>query len=123
MITEIRESRTSLLHKYEHHPRRHRRHHTLDNSTLDKFNFICVPLNLNKVNNSINLVFKTIIANRIEMILHHLNRVFLLNLQMNYHLLRVVFVLNLMKIKRKIQFHLKNIQFIVLNFKFLFIEV
>jgi hypothetical protein len=48
MITETRQSRTSLLHCYESHPRR--RHHTLDNTTLDKFNFICVPLHLDKVN-------------------------------------------------------------------------
>jgi hypothetical protein len=49
MITETRQSRTSLLRSYERHSRR-RRHHTLDNATLDKFNFICVPLHLDKVN-------------------------------------------------------------------------
>ncbi len=51
MITEIRQSRTRLLEYYERRPRRrHRRHHTLDNATLDKFNFICVPLRLDEVN-------------------------------------------------------------------------
>ncbi|CAF0930228.1 unnamed protein product [Adineta steineri] len=46
MITETRQSRTRLL-QYEYHHRHHRRrHHTLDSNsnTLDKFNFICVPL-------------------------------------------------------------------------------
>lgn len=48
MITETRYSRTHLLHSYERRlPRR--RHHTLDNATLDQFNFICVPLNLDEV--------------------------------------------------------------------------
>jgi hypothetical protein len=50
MITEIRQSRTRLLEYYERRPRRRRRHHTLDNATLDKFNFICVPLRLDEVN-------------------------------------------------------------------------
>ncbi len=50
MIIETRQSRTRLLH-YEHHRRpRRRRHHTLDNATLDQFNFICVPLHRDKVN-------------------------------------------------------------------------
>jgi hypothetical protein len=50
MITETRQSRTRLLH-YEHHRRpRHRRHHTLDNATLDQFNFICIPLRRDEVN-------------------------------------------------------------------------
>jgi hypothetical protein len=48
MITETRHSRTRLLH-YEHH-RHRRRHHTLDNVILDKFNFVCVPLHPDKVN-------------------------------------------------------------------------
>ncbi len=48
MITEIRESRTRLLHYSER--LQHRRHHTLDNATLDKFNFICVPLHIDEVN-------------------------------------------------------------------------
>jgi hypothetical protein len=48
MITETRESRARLLHTYERHSRR--RHHTLDNATLDQFNFICVPLHLDEVN-------------------------------------------------------------------------
>jgi hypothetical protein len=53
MITETRQSRTRHLH-YEqhrrHHHHQHRRHHTLDNATLDKFNFICVPLHRDEVN-------------------------------------------------------------------------
>ncbi len=57
MITETRQSRTRLL-QYEHHKRHHhhhrprprRRYHTLDNATLDKFNFICVPLHPDEVN-------------------------------------------------------------------------
>ncbi len=48
MITETRQSRTHFLHTYERYPRR--RHHTLDNATLDKFNFICVPLHSDEVN-------------------------------------------------------------------------
>ncbi len=48
MITETRESRTRLLH-YEHHRRPRRRYHTLDNATLDKFNFICIPLHRDEV--------------------------------------------------------------------------
>ncbi|CAF3742483.1 unnamed protein product [Rotaria magnacalcarata] len=36
------QSHTRLLHSIEHPPRR--RYHTLDNATLDQFNFICVPL-------------------------------------------------------------------------------
>lgn len=48
MITETRQSRTRLLHYEYRRPRR--RHHTLDNATLDKFNFICVPLHPNEVN-------------------------------------------------------------------------
>ena len=47
MITETRQSRTRLLQYYERRTRR--RHHTLDNATLDKFNFICVPLRLDGV--------------------------------------------------------------------------
>lgn len=47
MITETRQSRTRLLQYYERRPRR--RHHTLDNATLDKFNFVCVPLHHNEV--------------------------------------------------------------------------
>jgi hypothetical protein len=43
----ITESHTRLLHHSERHI--HRRHHTLDNSTLDQFNFICVPLHIDKV--------------------------------------------------------------------------
>ncbi|UJR13849.1 hypothetical protein I4U23_000859 [Adineta vaga] len=46
MITETRQSRTRLLQYYERRSRR--RHHTLDNATLDKFNFICVPLRLDE---------------------------------------------------------------------------
>jgi len=49
MITETRHSRKHLLH-YEHHRRHRRRHHTLDNTTLDKYNFICVPLHPDEVN-------------------------------------------------------------------------
>ncbi len=48
MITETRQNRTHRLHTYERHS--HRRYHTLDNATLDKFNFICVPLHPNEVN-------------------------------------------------------------------------
>ena len=48
MITETRQSRTRLL-QYEYHRRQRRRHHTLDNTTLDKFNFVCVPLNPDEV--------------------------------------------------------------------------
>lgn len=47
MLTETRQSRTSLSYyeqKYRHSRRRRRRHHTLDYSTLDKFNFVCIPL-------------------------------------------------------------------------------
>jgi len=47
MLAENRESRTRFLHTYERHTRR--RHHTLDNATLDKFNFICVPLHIEEV--------------------------------------------------------------------------
>ncbi|CAF2596946.1 unnamed protein product [Rotaria sp. Silwood2] len=46
MIVATRESHSRLLHFSEHRPRR--RHHTLDNATLDQFNFICVPLNLDE---------------------------------------------------------------------------
>ncbi|CAF4501434.1 unnamed protein product [Rotaria sp. Silwood1] len=46
MIIETRESHSRLLHICERRPRR--RHHTLDNATLDQFNFICVPLNLDE---------------------------------------------------------------------------
>lgn len=59
MITETRQSRTRLLH-YEHrhhHHRPRRRHHTLDNATLDKFNFICVPLHPDEVNFYIFFLF------------------------------------------------------------------
>ena len=50
MITETRCSRTRLLYYEQHRPdRRRRRHHTLDNATLDKFNFICVPLHRDEV--------------------------------------------------------------------------
>jgi hypothetical protein len=49
MITETRQSRSHLLHYSEHHHSR-RRHHTLDNATLDKFNFVCIPLHINEVN-------------------------------------------------------------------------
>ncbi|CAF1181784.1 unnamed protein product [Adineta steineri] len=50
MITETRQSRTRLLQYYEcrTRPPRRRRHHTLDNATLDKFNFICIPLHLDE---------------------------------------------------------------------------
>ncbi|CAF4558573.1 unnamed protein product [Rotaria socialis] len=48
MITETRQSRTRLIHYEYHHKRNRRRHHTLDNATLDKFNFVCVPLNLDE---------------------------------------------------------------------------
>ena len=37
-----------LVHLYEDNLH-HRRHYTLDNATLDKFNFICVPLHLDEV--------------------------------------------------------------------------
>ncbi len=47
-ILMITETRTRLFHTSERYP--HRRHHTLDNATLDKFNFICVPLHSNEVN-------------------------------------------------------------------------
>ncbi|CAF4291813.1 unnamed protein product [Rotaria socialis] len=40
--TKSHQSHTHLLHSIEHRPRR--RYHTLDNATLDQFNFICVPL-------------------------------------------------------------------------------
>lgn len=51
MITETRQSRTHLLqYEYHRHKRHRRRHHTLDNSTLDKFKFICIPLNIDEVN-------------------------------------------------------------------------
>jgi hypothetical protein len=50
MITETRESRTRLLHYEQHHRRPRRRYHTLDNGTLDKFNFICIPLHRDEVN-------------------------------------------------------------------------
>ena len=43
----ITETRTRILHTSEHFPRR--RYHTLDNGTLDKFNFICVPLHSDEV--------------------------------------------------------------------------
>ena len=53
MITETRHSRTRLLYHEQRRPdprrRRRRRHHTLDNATLDKFNFICVPLHRDEV--------------------------------------------------------------------------
>ncbi|CAF1374188.1 unnamed protein product [Rotaria sordida] len=50
----IIETRESLLHSFERRPPR-RRHHTLDNATLDQFNFICVPLNLDEApNNSLS---------------------------------------------------------------------
>ncbi len=48
MITETRQTRTHVLH-YEHH-RPRRRHHTLDNATLDQFNFVCIPLRRDEVN-------------------------------------------------------------------------
>jgi hypothetical protein len=61
MLTETRQSRTHLLQyeHYRHHHRPRRRHHTLDNVTLDKFNFICVPLHPDEVNliNSFFLFF------------------------------------------------------------------
>lgn len=45
MITETRQSRVRVIEYERYHPRsRPRRHHTLDNATLDKFDFICVPL-------------------------------------------------------------------------------
>jgi hypothetical protein len=59
MITETRQSRTRHLH-YERHRRQHhhhRRHHTLDNATLDKFNFICVPLHRDEVNIHLYFLF------------------------------------------------------------------
>ena len=55
MITETRQSRTRLV--YYEHRRPRRRHHTLDNATLDQFNFICVPLRRDEVN-SIHWFFK-----------------------------------------------------------------
>ncbi|CAF2048510.1 unnamed protein product [Rotaria magnacalcarata] len=48
MITETRQSRTRLIHYEYHYKHNRRRHHTLDNATLDKFNFVCVPLNLDE---------------------------------------------------------------------------
>lgn len=51
MLTETRQSRVRVVQYERYHPRsRSRRHHTLDNSTLDKFNFICVPLRRDEVN-------------------------------------------------------------------------
>ena len=44
MITETLLTRERCFHTNERSTVR-RRHHTLDNGTLDQFNFICVPLN------------------------------------------------------------------------------
>jgi len=51
MLTETRQSRVRVVQYERYHPRsRPRRHRTLDNATLDKFNFICVPLRRDEVN-------------------------------------------------------------------------
>ena len=48
LATESGPTRKRLSHRVDpSHPRR--RHHTLDNATLDQFDFICVPLHLNEV--------------------------------------------------------------------------
>lgn len=47
MIIESRETDTRQYHSYERQQRR--RYHTLDNATLDQFNFICVPLHPKEV--------------------------------------------------------------------------
>ena len=52
MRIETKKPHRFLLHAYEHYPRH--RYHTLNDATLDKFDFICVPLHLEEVNLLIN---------------------------------------------------------------------
>ena len=47
MITETGYTYTHTSEVSDRHSRR--RHHTLDNGTLDQFNFICIPLHPTEV--------------------------------------------------------------------------
>ena len=48
MLTEDGPTRQRLPYRIDQ-PLPRRRHHTLDNATLDQFDFVCLPLHLSEV--------------------------------------------------------------------------